>query len=148
MTETETRRPVDHESPCFCDVCLIATIDELIQERAKILDATLRDGRDCSSRDLADELIAAIPVSRRGAVLEHMLQWDHLSPRVMTVDCLLNECDDRSYEALAKMSAILLDAIHAQGAEGRALRIVVTNEIRLQQDLLVAGRQYGWGQAS
>ncbi len=46
-----------------------------------------------------------------------MLTWDHLQPRVMNVDCLLNECDERSYKALDEMSAILLGAIRAQGAK-------------------------------
>jgi hypothetical protein len=120
-----------HQQPCFCDLCWLTTVSDLIGERAVILQAALTDRlyTDGMEREMADDLIAAIPSGLRLAVLTHMLTWDHLQPRVVNVDCLLNECDERSYEALNQMGAVLLAAIQAQGAEGHALRILIVNEI-------------------
>jgi hypothetical protein len=120
-----------HQQPCFCDRCWYCTICDLIGERAVLLQAALADRLYTNGleRDMADQIIAAIPGARRLDVLTHMLTWDHLQPRVMNVDCLLDECDDRSYKALEEMSAILLAAIRAQGGEGHALRGLIVNEI-------------------
>lgn len=120
-----------HQQPCFCDICWLNTIIDLIGERAVILQAALADClyTDGAERNMADEVIAAIPPARRLCVLDHMLTWDHLSPRVMGVDCLLDECDERSYKALNEMGATLLAAIREQGREGSALRALITNEI-------------------
>lgn len=131
MTITDTEDWRTHQQPCFCDRCWCTTLMDLIGERAVLLQAALRDRlySDGMERDMADEIIAAIPAARRLEVLTHMLTWDHLQPRVVNVDCLLDECSESSYEALEKMSAILLAEIQAQGNEGAALRILVTKEI-------------------
>ena len=136
MTTTETC-----QQPCFCGRCCYSTVDNLIGDRAKLLQAALDDRlyENGFERQLADEIISAIPVSRRIEVLEHMLTWDHLMPRVMAVDCLLDETDVRSYEAVTEMSRILLDAIHAQGNEGSALGILVRNELCLREKMLRCG---------
>jgi hypothetical protein len=128
-TTAKTRQT--HQQPCFCDSCWCATISDLIGERAVLLQAALADRLYSGGleRDMADEIIAAIPASRRLDILTYMLTWDHLMPRVMGVDCLLNECDRRSYKALEEMSAILLAAIRAQGTEGHALRTLIVNQI-------------------
>jgi hypothetical protein len=120
-----------HQRPCFCDRCWCTTLIDLTGERAELLQAALKDRlySDGMERDMADEIIAAIPVALRLEVLTHMLTWDHLQPRVMNVDCLLDETDESSYEVLEKMSAILLAGIQAQGSEGAALRILITNRI-------------------
>lgn len=129
ITARETRQ--EHERPCFCDTCLMCTIDTQLDERAKLLWAALTDRlyADAFERRLAEELIDAIPVTSRPRVLEAMLQWHHLSPHVMAVECLLDETDDRSYHALDEMSRILLDAIYEQDAAPRALRILIVNDI-------------------
>ena len=120
-----------HQQPCFCDLCWLTVISDLIGERAVILQAALTDRlyTDGMEGEMADDLIAAIPAGLRLTVLTHMLTWDHLQPRVVNVDCLLDETDDRSYEALEQMGAVLLAAIQAQGAEGHALRLLIVNEI-------------------
>lgn len=120
-----------HQQPCFCEVCWWATMDGLISERAALLNAALADRlyADDMEQYMADEVIAAIPVSRRLDVLTHMLTWEHLMPRVMNVDCFLNECDEQSYKALEEMSDVLLAAIRAQGREGIALRELIVNGI-------------------
>jgi hypothetical protein len=131
MTTTAAEDWRTHQQPCFCDVCWFGALDSLIGERAVILQAALADRlyADGLERDMADEVIAVIPPGRRLDVLEYMLTWDHLYPRVMGVDCLLDECDERSYKALNEMAATLLAAIRDQGGEGRALRTLITNEI-------------------
>jgi hypothetical protein len=120
-----------HQQPCFCDLCWLTTVSDLIGERAVILQAALTDRlyTDGMEREMADDLIAAIPSGLRLTVLAHMLTWDHLQPRVMNVDCLLDECDERSYAALDQMGAVLLAAIQVQGAEGHALKVLIVNEI-------------------
>lgn len=140
MTSTTTETGAgQHERPCYCEVCMLTTLSDLIDERGKLLDGAFLDGLYTTSfeRQLAEELIAAIPASRRAAVLEQMLEWDHLCPRVMIVDCLLDDCETSSYEVFAELARILHDAIHAQGAEGSALRILVENQICKQ-------RPHGW----
>jgi hypothetical protein len=142
-SDTTTTRPrADHERPCFCDSCSLCTVGDLIQERGALLDAALLDGTYTAGyeRRLAEELIEGIPVGSRAQVLEHMLTWDHLEPRVMVVDCLLDECDQRSYDVLTQMGEILLAAIHDQGSEGHALRVVVENEICSTQKLIAFDR--------
>lgn len=139
MTETTAEtRPQEHEQPCFCNCCLPLALSNLIDERAKLLQAALDDRLYTPGfeRDLADELIAAIPAASRGAALEFMLEWHHLEPRVMVVDCLLDECDSRSYEALHEMTRVLLDAIHAQGDAPHALRRLVINAICTERELV------------
>lgn len=130
-TSTATGDWQTHQQPCFCDHCWPVTIEGLIGERAVILQAALADRlyADGLESGMADEIIAAIPPARRLDVLTYMLTWDHLHPRVMAVDCLLDECDTRSYKALEEMAAILLAAIRAQGGEGGALRGLIVNEI-------------------
>jgi hypothetical protein len=115
-----------HQQPCFCETCIMVTLYDLLDERASLMHATIRDGmdREWLDRDLAEELIAGIPAPRRQAALE-VLVSDHLSPRVMNVDCLLNECDERSYAAVADMSRVLLSAIAEQGNAPGALREIV-----------------------
>lgn len=119
------------QQPCFCDDCWHNTVDNLVDDRAALLRAALEDRlyEDGFERSLAEEIISAIPVTRRLDVLRAMLTWDHLTPRVMMVDCLLDETDERSYKAVEDMSAVLLAAIRDQRAEGTALRVLVTNEI-------------------
>ncbi|MGH3218971.1 MAG: hypothetical protein ACRDPY_09735 [Streptosporangiaceae bacterium] len=128
-TATEDWRT--HQQPCFCDTCWLTTIMDLIGERAVLLQAALTDRlyTDGLERDMADEVITAIPSARRGDVLSHMLEWEHLQPRIMMVDYLLDECDERSYETLGKIAEMLLDMIYAQGREGAVLRLLITNEI-------------------
>jgi hypothetical protein len=84
------------------------TLGELLDQQAGLLHAALADRvyTDGFERQLAENLIAAIPAAKRGEVLEHMLEWDHLMPRVMAVDCLLDETDDRSYEAVLLRTGI------------------------------------------
>jgi hypothetical protein len=132
-----------HERPCFCGDCAGATVSDLLDELAAILDAMLRDGvcTEDTDRRLAEELITGIPLEARQAVLAQMIEVDHLWPRVMNVDCLLDECDERSYRAVAQMAAVLMAAIHEQHAEGGALLVVVTNEIVHRQELLAFGRE-------
>jgi hypothetical protein len=131
VTTTATEDWQTHQQPCFCDRCWLAAISDLIGDRAVILQAALADRlyTDGLEQDMADEIIAVIPPGLRLEVLDHMLTWDHLYPRVMGVDCLLDECDERSYKALNEMGAALLAAIRDQGGEGRALRELITNEI-------------------
>jgi hypothetical protein len=135
VTETPTTPTAEdwrsHQQPCFCDRCWCTTLMDLIGERAVLLQGALKDRlyADGMERDMADEVIAAIPAAQRLEVLTHMLTWDHLMPRVVNVDCLLNECEESSYKALEEMGAILLAEIRAQGREGTALRILVTKEI-------------------
>jgi hypothetical protein len=145
-TTTTTTQDTGHESPCFCDRCGPTAVMDLIDERAKLLDVALADRTytDGYERELAEELIAGIPVADRVRVLEFMVTWEHLQPRVMTVDCLLDECDDRTYKALEAMAAILLAAIRAQGTEGISLYVLVRNEILGGQKLMEARRRYGW----
>jgi hypothetical protein len=130
-----------HERPCFCDTCLMPTILELLDQQAALLHAALADRvyTDGFERQLAENLIIAIPAAQRGKVLEQMLETDHLMPRVMGVDCLLDECDPRSYEALAQMSRILLAEIHAQDAAPRALEVLVVKEICETEKLIRSG---------
>jgi hypothetical protein len=71
-------------------------------------------------------------------VLEYMLEFDHLMPRVMAVDCLLDECGARSYEALSGMSRILLAEIHAQERAPHALQSLVINQICELEKLISA----------
>lgn len=115
-----------HQQPCFCETCIMVTLYDLLDERASLMHAKIRDRDDHEflDRELAEELIAGIPASRRQAALE-VLVCDHLSPRVMNVDCLLNECDERSYTAVAEMSRVLLAAIAEQDNAPGALREVI-----------------------
>ena len=115
-----------HQQPCFCETCIMVTLYDLLDEGASLMHAKIRDRSDHEflDRDLAEELIAGIPASRRQAVLD-ILVSDHLSPRVMNVDCLLDECDERSYAAVAEMSRVLLNAIAEQDNAPRALREIV-----------------------
>ncbi len=130
MTTTRTETVRDHDRPCFCDICLACTVYDLLDERAKLLRAALLDNYEPGfERILAGTLIDMIPVATRPKVLEFILEWDHLMPRVMAVDCLLDETDTRSYEALSEMSRILLAAIYAQDAAPGALRRLITSEI-------------------
>lgn len=119
-----------HERPCFCEVCIGATLLELLDDRARLLQDAFSDQHYAPGleRELAEELIAGIPAARRGAALE-ILAYGHLEPRVMAVDCLLDECDERSYAAVHKMADIMISAIWEQEAGPRALRVLVTNEI-------------------
>jgi hypothetical protein len=116
------------------------TIGELLDQQAGLLHAALADHvyTDGFERQLAENLIAAIPATKRGEVLEHMLEWDHLMPRVMAVDCLLDECAPRSYEALSGMSRILLAEIHAQDRAPYALQSLVIKEICELEKLISA----------
>jgi hypothetical protein len=131
MTTATAETGRKHELPCFCDTCLPTTVYDQLDERAKLLRDALDDRlyTDGFERVLAETLIDAIPAAGRPRVLEFMLEWEHLMPRVMAVDCLLDECDTRSYEALSEMSRILLAEIYAQDAAPRALRLLVTKEI-------------------
>jgi hypothetical protein len=106
-------------------------IDDLLDEKAAILRAALDDRTYAPGleRDLADDLIAAIPADSRRATLEFLLTWEHLMPRVMAVDCLLDETDQRSYDALSAMAAILLAAIDAQDSAPHALRTLITDKM-------------------
>ena len=54
----------------------------------------------------------------------------------MSVGCLLDECDQWSYDAVDSMATILLDAIHAQGREGHSVQVLVRNAIRDEQEML------------
>lgn len=146
MTSTTTETWQEHEQPCFCGICWPLTLDNLITERAAMLQTAINGHLDTLiiRHELADELIAAIPAATRGDVLEHMLEWDHLSPRVMIVDCLLDECDDRSYAALHEMTRVLLAAIHAQDHAPYSLRVLIENEICKRQELEAARIRYGW----
>jgi hypothetical protein len=132
-----TSNPASHERPCFCETCIGITLYDLLDERASLLYATIRDGmdREWLVRDIAEELIAGIPAPRRQAALEILVN-DHLSPRVMNVDCLLDECDDRSYTAVAEMSRILLGAIAEQGNAPHALCAVIRARITKEAWLL------------
>ena len=145
MTDTPpaTIKPIDHDRPCFCDYCFCTTMQDLVDERGRLLDASLRDGLYVPGDEvsLAEEIISAIPAARHRAVLEYMVTWEHLSPRVMAVDCLLDECDSRSYKALEEMAGILLAAIDAQDAAPRALRVLVTNAIVQEQKMTPLRRQ-------
>jgi hypothetical protein len=127
-----------HDRPCFCESCIDMTLEDLIDERAALLKAAFDDRQyePWLETRLAEELIAAIPVASRAVALELMVTWDHLMPRVVAVDCLLDECDSRSYAAVTDMAAILLAAIHAQNGEGHALQTVVVNEICRRRGLL------------
>ena len=131
MNDTHAEDWRTHQQPCFCDRCWLTTILDLIGERAVLLQAALADRlyTDGLERDMADEIIAAIPSARRLDVLEYMVTWENLQPRVINVKCLLSECDERSYKALEEMGATLLAAIRAQGREGIALRELITSEI-------------------
>jgi hypothetical protein len=119
-----------HERPCFCDTCLMCTVLELLDQQAGLLHAALADRlyQDGFERGLAENLIAAIPAGQCGKALEGLVH-NHLQPRVTGVDCLLDECEERSYETVSEMSRILLTEIHAQDAAPRALRVLVTKEI-------------------
>lgn len=119
-----------HERPCFCEACIGATLLELLDERAGLLQNALSDQRYTPGleRELAEDLIAGIPAARRGAALE-ILAYHHIEPRVMAVDCLLDECDERSYAAARQMADTLMAAIWEQDAGPRALRVLVTAEI-------------------
>jgi hypothetical protein len=136
-----------HGRPCFCGHCLGPTLWELLDERAAILGAAFDDRlyADGMERDLADELIHGIPAGDRAAVLRVMAR-DHIEPRVMAVDCLLNECDQRSYDAAAQMADILVAAIWDQDNGPVALRILVEKEIREREAIyrrIDAARQVG-----
>ena len=130
-----------HERPCFCEACIGATLLELLDERATLLQDTFSDQRYVPGleRELAEELIAGIPAARRGAALE-ILAYDHIEPRVMAVDCLLDECDERSYAAARQMAGTLLAAIWEQDAGPSSLRILVASEICDRQKLVDALR--------
>lgn len=145
MTPTPAGRPTTpagHERPCWCQACLGITLWELHDACAIMLDAALRERAYVPGfeRELAAELIHGIPSDRRNAALE-MLVYDHLSPRVHSVDCLLDETDERSYAAVSEMSDILLAAIHAQDDAPGALRVLVVNEICKRQELLADDRR-------
>src|ERR1700733_13924021 len=92
----------DCERPCFCEDHAGPTVFDLLDDQAALLDAALRDRtyQEGDERHLAEELIAGIPVRARQAVLAQVIELDHLSPRVMGVDCLLDETDERSYETV------------------------------------------------
>src|SRR5437764_10879541 len=128
MTETTTKPArdwpgADHERPCFCEHCLGATLWDLLEQQAALLDGVLTDGlyEPGSERDLAAEAVHAIPPGRRNAALDQ-LAYDHLEPRIMAVDCLLNECDERSYAVARQLAGILTAAIREQGNAPGALR--------------------------
>ena len=130
MNTTTTETWQKHERPCFCDTCLPCTLYDQLGERAKLLWAALTDRlyADGFEQILAEELIAAIPGASRAKALE-VMAYDHISPRIHSVDCLLDETDVRSYQVVSEMSRILLDAIYEQDAAPRALRILIVNEI-------------------
>jgi hypothetical protein len=119
-----------HERPCFCDTCLGCTVLELLDQQAGLLHAAIADGlyEDGFERQLAENLITAIPAAQRSNALEVMVH-DHLQPRILGVDCLLDECEDRSYGTVSAMSRILLDEIHAQDRAPYALMVLVTKEV-------------------
>jgi len=64
-----------------------------------------------------------------------MLEYDHLMPRVMAVDCLLDECATRSYEALSGMSASSSLGSMPRTPR-RALRILISKEMRELEELI------------
>ncbi len=71
MTLTATGDWRTHQQPCFCDTCWYVTICDLVGEQAVLLRAALTDRlyTDGLKRDIADEIIAAIPPGRRLDVL-------------------------------------------------------------------------------
>lgn len=137
-TPVPTYRTPGHDSPCWCETCLTCTLDDLLDERAKILQAAFLDraytpGLETS---LAEEIMHAIPAGKRSAALDYLVTWEHLHPRVMAVDCLLDETDERSYATLDEMARLLLDAIHEQGRAPQALKHLLAAEIDRRRDLL------------
>jgi hypothetical protein len=139
MTETTpvtaTRKPAyrapGHDRPCWCDGCILITVDELLDNRARLLRGTLADRlyADGLETRMAGEIMHAIPAGKRADVLEHMVTWDHVYPHVTAVTCLLDETDDRTYKAVGEVSRVLLGAIRAQDRAPAALRILLTEEI-------------------
>jgi hypothetical protein len=129
--DSRTYRRPGHDHPCWCERCLPCTLEELLDERAKILHAALLDRLYTPGleRTLAEELMHAMPAERRVDALAYMVTWCHINPRVMAVTCLLDECDQRSYAAAEAMAKVLLEAIHAQDNAPAALRILITGEI-------------------
>jgi hypothetical protein len=130
MAATAHLIPAGHERPCFCDTCLMCTVLELLDQQAALLHAALADRlyKEGFERDLVENLIAAIPAAQRGKALEGMV-YNHLMPRVTGIDCLLDECADRSYGTVSAMNRVLLDEIRAQDRAPSALMVLVTREI-------------------
>jgi hypothetical protein len=129
-TATSYQAHAGHERPCFREGCIGATLLELLDERATLLQPALSDQRYVPGleRELAEELIAGIPAAHRRAALE-ILAYDHIEVRIMAVDCLLDECDERSYAAARQMADTPMAAIWEQDAGPRALRVLVTAQI-------------------
>lgn len=117
------------------------TLWDLLDKHADMLHAAFCDRKYTPGLEhaLAAEVMRKIPADSRAEAL-NVLACDHLSPRVHSVDCLLDETDESSYQAVEKMARILTDTIRAQGCVSRSLEILVVNEICNRRNLLASYR--------
>jgi hypothetical protein len=141
MTTTTAKTRQEHEQPCLCGSCPPRTLFGLIRERAKLLDASLLDHSysDGYERQLAEELIYAIPAGQRVQALAWAVGNLLFSPALDVLD----ECSPGSYEAIQAMADTLLAEIRAQHNEPDALKQLMTDDIRRQQEFADLARRYG-----
>lgn len=115
------------------------TLLDLLEERAALLDASLRDHYEPGfERQLARELIAGLSAGQCTAALR-ILAHDKMRD-VIAIDCLLDECDQGSYVTADGMASMLLAEIAAQDRETSALERLVGDEICQRQKLIAFAR--------
>ena len=109
------------------------TLEELIRQAAGELDEIIRDGyREGCESELADDVIARL--DDRDKALRELMD-DHVGAMIAGL-CLLDECDNRTYDVQHRLALELYAAVVIQQNQDTALRELLAVAIESERALL------------
>jgi hypothetical protein len=112
---------------------MTTTLDELIRLAAGELDEIIRDGyREGCESELAADVITRL--DDRDKALRELLD-DHVGAMIAGL-CLLDECDNRTYDVQHRLALELYAAVVVQQNQDTALRELLAAAIDAERTLL------------